>query len=913
MKNLLRLFISMLISVSMFINFAFAQMASSENEKPITLKHWMTPEEAKHSHLIGKDFRATDPPVGPIINFAEFDQVESVLIRYQFGISYQLIAAMSQKCGVTTIVASSAEQNYVTNQYQNQGVNLENCTFIIAPTNSYWTRDYGPWFIADKDDQMGIVDFIYNRPRPQDNMIPAKVAEVLGINLFAIDLKHCGGNYMTDGMGISASTNLVWNENQSFSHTQIDQIFLDYFGIHTYHVVPDPNNTYIDHIDCWGKYLAPDKILIRAVPPSHQQYNAIEATAAYFAAQTSSYGTPLQVIRVNTPNNQPYSNSLILNDQVFVPIMNSSYDAQAIATYQEAMPGYEVLGFTGSWQSTDALHCRTIGITNLKKVHIQHIPLLGEQPLQPEYVLQATIKAFSGEPLQSDSVLIYYRMNGQNWQTASMTNISEQLWEGSIPAGTPGSQVDYYLFAADETNQRIKHPFIGAPDPHTFIMGEEAYPHITVYPEQITATAVEGESTIESFTICNLGAAELYFNIETNTVMTEYFNFSLSDSPATNSYDYNTLVEMGWTTLPVEMEGKIAGVEISYSWTTDNWPEEGSFHIKSPAGTTAEIASGLPSGDYTFDLDVFNNEEIIGDWEVWIEDSYGDGGHQATNITLKFSIVICEINWLLPYIQSGIISPGQCVDLSVLMDASQLTPQLYHGEILIASNDPDNSLIPLPVDFEVTINAFYNTALEPDTLWFTDPNSIAIPQTAKFINASNVPITLEEIQMENYGHFAWEVSNISVSLPHQMQPNESVSFDVTLMVPILKSFANIQYDSVQITSSVGMDYLILACDIDIIPGVNDFLENRCHIYPNPFTEKMTIEFYNDINQEVKIEVIDIHGIVVAELYNGLLPFGNHSFKWTGINKSGVKAKAGIMFVRILSPEKTNIIKVLKQN
>lgn len=72
---------------------------------------------------------------------------------------------------------------------------------------------------------MGIVDFIYNRPRPQDNMIPAKVAEVLSINLFAIDLKHCGGNYMTDGMGISASTNLVWNENQSFSHTQIDQIF----------------------------------------------------------------------------------------------------------------------------------------------------------------------------------------------------------------------------------------------------------------------------------------------------------------------------------------------------------------------------------------------------------------------------------------------------------------------------------------------------------------------------------------------------------------------------------------------------------------------------------------------------------------------------------------------------------------
>ena len=37
-------------------------------------------------------------------------------------------------------------------------------------------------------------------------------------------------------------------------------------GIDTYHVIPDPNDTYIDHIDCWGKYLSPTKVIIREVP-----------------------------------------------------------------------------------------------------------------------------------------------------------------------------------------------------------------------------------------------------------------------------------------------------------------------------------------------------------------------------------------------------------------------------------------------------------------------------------------------------------------------------------------------------------------------------------------------------------------------------------------------------------------------
>jgi len=343
-KSTLKRLLLVLIAIVFTISNLPAQQTSPKTEKKIQLKHWMTPEEAKLKHLIGRDFIPTDPPQGPVTNIAEFNRMQSVLITYEFGISYQVIAEMSQDCKVTTLVVNATEETYVRNKYIQNGVVIENCNFLYAPTDSYWTRDYGPWFVFDGNNEFGIVDFPYNRPRPNDDNVPVKVAASLGINLFGMNVEHTGGNYMTDGMGISSSTDLVWVENPGQTHVQIAQKFQDYLGINNYHVVADPNNTYIDHIDCWGKFLDVDKILIRSVPASHPQYAAIEATAAYYAGQTSSYGTPFQVFRVNTPNNQPYTNSLILNKKVIVPIMNSTYDAAAIAAYQAAMPGYEIVG-----------------------------------------------------------------------------------------------------------------------------------------------------------------------------------------------------------------------------------------------------------------------------------------------------------------------------------------------------------------------------------------------------------------------------------------------------------------------------------------------------------------------------------------------------------------------------------------
>ena len=331
-----------------------------------------TQEEWGNRHLIKEMGRQTDPPVAPVRNIAEFEPMQGALIRYPFGISTSIIKEIAEDLKVYCLV-SSGLQNSAYNSMNNADVNMDNVEFILGSTDSYWTRDYGPWWIVDGNGDVGIVDFTYNRPRPNDNDAPLKVADYLNVPYYSADFVSTGGNYMTDGFGLSAATQIAYTENDQCNTNDqssvplppcayVDNIMYDYYGIQDYHVVADPNNEYIDHIDCWGKFLSPTKILIRSVQTSHPQYEEIEEVSNYFSTVIASNNQPFEVFRVYTPNDQPYTNSLILNNKVFVPIMNSSWDDDALEVYEQAMPGYEILPFTGSWMSTDALHCRIKGI-----------------------------------------------------------------------------------------------------------------------------------------------------------------------------------------------------------------------------------------------------------------------------------------------------------------------------------------------------------------------------------------------------------------------------------------------------------------------------------------------------------------------------------------------------------------------
>lgn len=436
------------------------------------ITHELNPCEARLKERYNRDFVTTQPPLAPVRMVAEFEPMQSVLVRYPFGIPASLVAEITEDCNVTTIVEDAGEEASVLSIYLGAGVDTSRCDFIYAQSNSYWTRDYGPWFVIDGNLNMGVCDFPYNRPRPYDDEIPVVVADHLNIDLYGMPLEHTGGNWMCDGISNGASTDLVWEENPGLSHDSVSALTEAYLGISNYHVLADPLGEYIKHIDCWGKFLDVDKVLIGEVPPGDSRYDDFEYVADYFAQTLSAWGNYYQVYRVFTPGEYqktPYTNSLILNKKVFVPLTGSTHDAAAMQVYEDAMPGYEIIGITYSgWFNTDALHCRTKGIADTAMLYIKHLPLLGYHDFEESWKISAEIISMSSLGLYPDSLWVSYMVDSSNYQQITMVNDSGLNFSAEIPFQMPGSDIAYYIHAADSTGRVSEHPHIGQPDPHTF-------------------------------------------------------------------------------------------------------------------------------------------------------------------------------------------------------------------------------------------------------------------------------------------------------------------------------------------------------------------------------------------------------------------------------------------------------------
>ena len=422
------------------------------------------------------NFTATAAPSEAPRFVAEFEPMQGVMIAYPLGIPLSLVKSLAENCQVYCIV-QQYQQSTARSSFSNAGVNLNRVTFVNAKTDSYWVRDYGPWYIfAGKSP--AIVDNVYNRPRYNDDAIPSAFATFWQIPLYSMDLTHTGGNMMQDGRGHAVSDNLVITENNNDEAT-VRQKMLDYLGIDNYHITIDPQNDYIAHVDCWGKYLAPDKILIAKLPQSDSRYENYEAVANYFATTNCCWGYPYKVYRVEEPGGStvaPYTNSLILNKHVYVPMgSNSTYNERALQVYREAMPGYEVEGVyntSGSirWLNTDALHCRTRGVMDFKMLYVDHRNVLtGTQQCTDSIAITSKFIAYSGMPLKEDSLLVYYSIDNGPYQVAHMraTGAPDE-YVGYIKGYHQNSQVDYYVFGADESGHRYQQPVFGELDPHHF-------------------------------------------------------------------------------------------------------------------------------------------------------------------------------------------------------------------------------------------------------------------------------------------------------------------------------------------------------------------------------------------------------------------------------------------------------------
>lgn len=455
----------------------FTTFSQSEHYAKQAYTYRATQEEQQLLKTWYRNTQFTTPPAGPVTAIAEFQPMGGVMVAYPLGIPVNLVSELSFITKVKVLVNTASDSNTAKTYFAASGVNMDNVSCWVIPHDSYWTRDYGPWFIVDGNDEVGVVDFTYNRPtRPNDDAALVQITNQMQLNRYEMPMVHTGGNYMVDGYGTAASTTLVLSENTNQTASSIQSMANNYLGINNYMLIDDPLGDYIEHIDCWGKFLDVDKVLIGQVATSDSRYNDYEAVANTFANALTPWGNHYQVFRVYTPGRNkttPFTNSLILNDHVFVPVAGTQWDNAAIEVYQQAMPGYTIVpisnnSFSTGWENTDALHCRTHELADPGMLYIKHYPILGDVDLPSITTLSAEIKALSGQALVSDSLLVYYRINNGTWQTATLQSAGGSTYEAAIPELQANDEVDYYIFAKDNSGRRERHPYIGPADPHHF-------------------------------------------------------------------------------------------------------------------------------------------------------------------------------------------------------------------------------------------------------------------------------------------------------------------------------------------------------------------------------------------------------------------------------------------------------------
>ena len=404
----------------------------------------------------------TPVPIRPV---AEYEEMGGVVLSYvgtvqpdenhkqlppsgerTFGIPDDLIIKMQQlddkdaePVHIFILCAEEKEKETIIDRLQKRAEE-ENLSFdrellhlIPWDSDTYWTRDFSPWWVKYtkiEEEIYAISKHIYTSlgggsvgmiegaeeldPREgsgifrcNDDYGAVKISDFFNAPIrkwnkeneengnqkepiiphrwFFSGLLNVGGNYMATSQGVIASSYLVATQNElptDYNPEVPDAKAFDnrmnyimeqtnrFLGANTYHVFTDPTETYIGHIDCWGKFLSDTTVLI-AKSKNEKIDSGLDKIAEYFKEKGFHvYRVICQDICVTVEGKEQkttaaFTNSLILNKHVYVPLSGEEiYDRAALNVYQTALgDAYTIHGIYGKketpWLGTDALHCRT--------------------------------------------------------------------------------------------------------------------------------------------------------------------------------------------------------------------------------------------------------------------------------------------------------------------------------------------------------------------------------------------------------------------------------------------------------------------------------------------------------------------------------------------------------------------------
>jgi agmatine/peptidylarginine deiminase len=424
-----------------------------------------------------------------------------VLIGWPLKLPKPLVVEMAKDVDLYVTVANPGAERKARQMFEAWGIGPKQIRFIVTKQGDgyFLTRDWGPFAVFDERGEYRLVDGrfldyavsgidtgkrllwlskVLRHDYLPDDAAPAAVAQILGVKRTELPVALTGGNVLLDGQGTGFATQIIIDENIAMG-TPKDRFLrtlTQELGVTQFHVLPnfekygfEGTGLGIQHIDCLLKLLDEERILVRRVPKDHPDFEHVESAVGHLGKLTSVYGRPYTVLRIDTPRYRKeylanYTNSLILNRKVYVPLFGIPADNAALETWRAAMPGYEVFGFEfdqgeDGWTYTDSLHCRTRAIWDRKMLHLTHKRMDAQVAKADKLPIEVRICDYSGAGLISDKLQLVWRTEGAKWTQVRLESADRaQTFRATMEALRPGQKVEYYLSAASRSGREETLP-----------------------------------------------------------------------------------------------------------------------------------------------------------------------------------------------------------------------------------------------------------------------------------------------------------------------------------------------------------------------------------------------------------------------------------------------------------------------
>jgi len=444
---------------------------------------------------------------------AEWEPALGTLIAWPLTIPYKLVIELAADNKLYTLVENEQAKNDAIKWYSEWGIDLKNLIFIYAQQgiDVSWVRDWGPHAVYTKDGKMKLADgkylfstpvtntlctdslfFIYKEGdkiirTDTDDKATVLIGKQISIEVLDLPFITTGGNVMTDGLGAAFSSCILTNENRYYgvSDDEFFSLNKSLLGIDRYHIISNFEKRGIQHIDCLMKVLDEDRILVMQPPFEHELYPVYEDIVRNELSKIKNYfGRHYKIVRMKTDVYHEnllaaYSNSLILNKTIYVPLFQIKEDSTALRRWTELMPGYTVKGFDFDlknepaltlqmkerysdygWNHGDALHCRTRAMWDKDMLFITVRSLDDEIMCTEGNTVFATVIDYSKIGLITDKIILHWRIEGVSaWQKIIMEMTDgPQQFEAKIPCQKSGSEVEYFITASSKSGKEESKP-----------------------------------------------------------------------------------------------------------------------------------------------------------------------------------------------------------------------------------------------------------------------------------------------------------------------------------------------------------------------------------------------------------------------------------------------------------------------